>query len=194
MIPNQIQLFDPQISLDGEKWKPVKGFENRYMISSFGRIYLLLYHRLGKPYMNSNGYYGFTLRNGNDVIKTTIHRLVAEAFIPNPSNLPVINHKDEIKTNNHFENLEWCTQKYNVNYNDACRTPQRKQRTSDSHKGIPFTEERKRRISEAKKGKPLSDAHKQALRKPHKSHTVSEDAKPHYREAALRRWHPELFE
>lgn len=193
MLPNTIRPFDPSIALEGEVWKPIKGFEERYMISSFGRIYLLLYHRLGKPYMNGNGYYGICLRNGTRVFKTTIHRIVAETFIPNPKGLPVINHKDEVKTNNHIENLEWCTQKYNVNYNDACRTPQRRQRSSESLKGTIFTEERKRHISEARKGKPLSEAHKAALHKPHKSHVPTAEARQHSREAALRRWHPELY-
>ncbi len=193
MIPNAIKPFDPSIALVGEEWKPVKGFEHRYMISSFGRIYLLLYGRLGKPFINSNGYLGFTFRSGSSVLKTTIHRMVAETFIPNPDNLPVINHKDEVKTNNHVGNLEWCTQRYNVNYNDACRTPQRRRRASESHKGIVFTEERKRHISEARKGKPLSEAHKRALHKPHKSHVTTDEAKRHSREAALRRWHPELY-
>lgn len=192
--PKYEKPFDQSIALDGEEWKPIKGFEDRYMISSFGRIYLLLFGRLGKPYLGGNGYYMITLRGSDgSFLKNTIHRLVAETFIPNPNGLPIINHKDEVKTNNRVENLEWCTQKYNINYNDACRTPQRRQRTSESHKGIAFTEERKRHISDARKGKPLSETHKQALRKPHKSHIPTEEAKQHSREAALRRWHPELY-
>ena len=50
-----------------------------------------------------------------------IHRLVAEAFIPNPKNLPFINHKDENKQNNCVDNLEWCTQKYNINYGTSLK-------------------------------------------------------------------------
>ena len=46
----------------------------------------------------------------------TIHRLVAEAFLPNPNNYPCINHKDECRTNNHVDNLEWCSWAYNINY------------------------------------------------------------------------------
>jgi hypothetical protein len=51
--------------------------------------------------------------------RKTIHRLVATAFIPNPSELPCINHKDENPINNHVDNLEWCTHKYNTNYGTA---------------------------------------------------------------------------
>ena len=172
MLPKTKRPFDSSIALEGEVWKPVRGFEHRYMISSYGRIYLLLYGRIGKPFMNGNGYLGFVLRDSGTVIKTTIHRIVAENFIPNPDKYPVINHKDENKTNNRIDNLEWCTQKYNVNYNDACRTEQRRRRSSESLKGIIFTEERKRHISVAKKGNPLSEAHKQALRKSHKKHNT----------------------
>lgn len=65
--------------------------------------------------LDKYGYLCIVLSN-NIVKKYFVHRLVAEAFIPNPNNFPCINHKNEIKTDNNAENLEWCTHKYNNNY------------------------------------------------------------------------------
>lgn len=103
-----------------EIWKPVKDYPN-YQISNLGRVKSLNYKRSGeekilKSCTDDNGYYQVSLsRNGKN--KTCkIHRLVAEAFIPNPNNLPQVNHKDEDKNNNIPNNLEWCTAKYNSNY------------------------------------------------------------------------------
>lgn len=107
------------ISLPGEFWKDVVGYEGLYQVSNFGRV-ITLYE---KPYIkilsdsiNSGGYCQITLHKNNNKITNRIHRLVAEAFIPNPNNLPHVNHKDEIKTNNFVNNLEWCTHEYNMNY------------------------------------------------------------------------------
>lgn len=61
------------------------------------------------------------LRMNNKKRRTSVHRLVAEAFIDNPLNLPQINHKDENKANNHVSNLEWCTARYNIRYNDGVK-------------------------------------------------------------------------
>lgn len=70
-----------------------------------------------KQRKNNTGYYTVCFRTPSDNgIKHFVHRLVALAFIPNPDNLPCVNHKDENKTNNHIENLEWCTSKYNNAY------------------------------------------------------------------------------
>jgi hypothetical protein len=72
--------------------------------------------------------------------KKYIHRLVADAFIPNPNNLPFVNHKDEDGTNNFIDNLEWCTREYNVNYGTA------KERRAKKIRGVPHTEEHKKKI------------------------------------------------
>ena len=72
--------------------------------------------RILRPQMTQNGYYQVSLKVHGKVQRFKIHRLVAMAFIPNPRNLPQINLKNEIKTDNRVENLEWCTQKYNCNY------------------------------------------------------------------------------
>ncbi len=96
-----------------ENWKTIKGFED-YQVSDHGRVRSKW--RILKPYLNGRGYYRVALGNGNHCF---VHRLVAEAFVDNPNGYPIINHKDEVKTNNHASNLEWCTHKYNSNYGDT---------------------------------------------------------------------------
>lgn len=104
-----------------EVWKDVKGYEGKYQVSNLGRVKSLNYHRSGKERLLSlahdkDGYlYVCFHKNGKQKLYK-VHRLVAIAFIPNPDNLPCVNHKDENPSNNRVENLEWCTQKYNINY------------------------------------------------------------------------------
>lgn len=97
-----------------EIWKDVENYEEYYQISNYGRIRNKKQKRILKP-SKSGGYYHISLRYGNKK-EFLIHRLVAEAFIPNPYNYKYVNHKDENKFNNFVENLEWCTAKYNVTY------------------------------------------------------------------------------
>ena len=104
-------------------WKPVVGYEGLYEGSNTGLVkslgnaitykspHLLKISRSGR-----GGYCRVQLyKNGISEMKS-IHRMVAEAFIPNPNNYPVINHKDEDVSNNHVDNLEWCTVSYNYHY------------------------------------------------------------------------------
>lgn len=94
-----------------EKWKDIKGYEGLYIISDKGRIAKLL-----NPKINKDGYHEQGLIKNKIKKGKRIHRLVAEAFIDNPDNLPEVNHIDENKSNNNVDNLEWCTHKYNVNH------------------------------------------------------------------------------
>ena len=107
-----------------EIWKDIKGYDGKYQISNYGRVKSLLrYKKILKPILQTKGYFYVSLCKPNK--NFTIHRLVAEEFIPNPENLPCVNHKDENKHNNHVDNLEWCTYEYNNNYG-TCRERIRK--------------------------------------------------------------------
>ena len=117
-----------------EEWRPVKGYEGLYEVSNMGRVKSLArsWSQVNKhgtlsyytkpdcilaPFPIKGGYFRVSLRNyDKEVHPRTIHRIVAEAFIPNPLNLPQINHKDEDKSNNCVENLEWCDIQYNCAY------------------------------------------------------------------------------
>ena len=105
-----------------EIWRDIKGYEGIYQISNKGRVKSLNYRRTGKekilkPGKTKPGYLCISLYKKGEKCKCfSIHRLVAQAFLPNPDNLPIVNHKDENKLNNNVENLEWCNSEYNLNY------------------------------------------------------------------------------
>lgn len=101
-----------------EIWKDIEGYNGKYRISSYGRVFSVKKGVMMKFY-NQHGYLRLKLTNNGREKDYAVHRLVAEAFIPNPDNLPFINHKDEDKANNKVENLEWCTAWYNSNYSFA---------------------------------------------------------------------------
>lgn len=109
--------------LPNEKWKPIPGFEG-YEASSYGRIKISSQRKILKggeimsnervltPQITYQGYLTVSIKG----YPRFVHRLVALAFVPNPYNLPIVNHKDENKSNPLPENLEWCDIRYNTNY------------------------------------------------------------------------------
>lgn len=100
-----------------EEWKEINGFPN-YRISNLGNVYNINSNEYIKPF-NNNGYKRVNLYYNRKQKSIYVHRLVAEAFLDNFNNCRVINHKDEDKTNNCVNNLEWCTHKYNTNYGNC---------------------------------------------------------------------------
>lgn len=106
-----------------EIWLPVKGYEGLYEVSSFGRVRSLGNFksnnskvRVLKPGINKFGYLHVCLYKNGGKNMCLLHRLVAEAFIPNWFDEEQVNHRDENPKNNHIDNLEWCDRKYNCNY------------------------------------------------------------------------------
>lgn len=113
-----------------EIWKDIKSYEGLYQVSNLGRVKHLEFTRpnlltggvstikekMLKQRLTPFGYYTVSLSKNGKKRLYFVHRLVAEAFILNPDNLPIINHKDENKVNNYIDNLEWCDHLYNSNY------------------------------------------------------------------------------
>ena len=104
-----------------EIWKPIKGYEGLYEVSNTGKIKSIANgkNRVLIP-TGVRGYdsIGLCKRPGGKK-SFLVHRLVAEAFVPNPNGYTEVNHKDECKTNNNADNLEWCTRSYNMAYGSA---------------------------------------------------------------------------
>ena len=100
-----------------KEYQPIPGFE-KYGIAIDGEVQHLRTGHIKTPVLNKKGgYYIVNLYDATGKLcRPLVHRLVAITYLPNPDNLPQVNHKDENKLNNSAENLEWCTQKYNNNY------------------------------------------------------------------------------
>ena len=109
------------IDMKGEVWKDVAGFEGLYSISNMGRVksqgnFEARKTKMLKPQLLNTGYLIVKLSKQGKVFQFLVHRLVAEAFVPNPENKPEVNHLNELKNDNRACNLAWVTRKENINY------------------------------------------------------------------------------
>lgn len=188
-----------------EIWKDIPNYEGLYQVSNIGRvrsydrniIYIsktgkvckrLLPGRIMIARVGDDGYYSVELYKNKSSKRIKIHRLVALTFIPNPNNFPCINHKDETRTNNNVENLEWCTYLYNNNYGTH------PQKISNTLKGVKKSAEHIRKMSESQRGKIISEKTRQKMSEnnrgvnnPNYGRHHSEETKQKIREARLRR-------
>ena len=122
----------PKKTMEKEIWRPIKGYEGYYEVSSYGNVRsvdrVVVYSNERKHFYkgqilrlskDKDGYLQCNLAKNKKNKLCKVHRLVAYTFIPNSNNLPIINHKDVNPSNNHVDNLEWCTYSYNNTYNNA---------------------------------------------------------------------------
>jgi len=147
-----VLLFDMQ----EEIWKDVNGYEGLYEVSNIGRVRSLprevyvggktnICIRAGRVLKQGHAhgrhykYLLVCLCKDQQRSMKRVHRLVAEAFIPNPDNLPMVNHKDENPSNNRVDNLEWCTAKYNSNYGTAREKMKEARKKNNSNKRMLLT-------------------------------------------------------
>lgn len=128
------------------EWKVLEKYPD-YMINNYGDIYSVKSQKKLKPMVATNGYLIACLWIKGKQIKRTIHRLVAETFIPNPNHLSDVNHIDEDKTNNYVDNLEWCSHAYNMNYGHV------REKISEAHKGKIISEEHRLKLSKNSLGR-----------------------------------------
>lgn len=163
-----------------EEWRPINGYEGLYEVSNLGRIKSLNCNHTKKEgilklYNDKDGYLMVKLSKDKNNRLFRVHRLVAEAFIPNPENKPCVDHINTIKNDNRVENLRWVTYKENSNnpltkkhINESLPRGENhfiygkklsedtKRKMSESHKDKKFSEEHKRKLSDANKGKHRS--------------------------------------
>lgn len=143
--------------MNEEIWKDIEGYEGLYQISNLGNVRSVQHivtisdpkrnrtytktfpEQFRKTCYDPKGYVQINLKKGKVNKRYRVHRLVALAFIPNPSNLPQVNHKDEDKSNNRVDNLEWCTNEYNSKYGTRLERISDKLTGKSTHNSISIT-------------------------------------------------------
>lgn len=136
----------PKRKIERRRWKWIEGYKNLYAISNDGVInsHVGRFPKFLKKNPSKKGYLTVNLYHNKKRTCYTVHRLVAQAFILNPDNKPQVNHKDGIKTNNHYTNLEWCTAQENIIHSISLGlTP--------SRKGMVFSKEARQRMTDGQR-------------------------------------------
>ena len=142
-----------------EEWRPVVGYEGLYEVSNTGQVRSLdkydsmnrfLRGRILRLFTDELGYLRAQLYSNSKRKSFLVHRLVAQAFIPNPDNLPQVNHRDENPSNDNVDNLEWCDGKYNVNYGTRIDRIRDIRLKNGTYTGLSKEEYRKKRYQEKK--------------------------------------------
>lgn len=116
--------------------KPIEGYP-KYYINEEGQVWSNYSNRFLTPQISDKGYYRIGLIKDGKQVKESLHRLIAKAFIPNPDNLPCINHKDHNRLNNNIDNLEWCSYEYNNHYDGRILLTGRPVRCVETNKIYP---------------------------------------------------------
>ena len=146
-----------------EEWKDIEGYEGMYQVSNLGNVKSLNYRRTGKERIlkgrDVKGYLRVGLWKDGENKDYLIHRLVGQAFLENPNNLPILNHKDENKYNNCVQNLEWCDYSYNNTYNGRAKKAGKK--VAEKLRGRKQTEESNKKRAE-KMSKPVFSVNKES--------------------------------
>lgn len=144
-----------------ERFKNIEGYEGLYQVSNLGNVKSLNYgkERILKPIKNGKGYLQVILCKNGKHKMYQVHRLVATVFLPNPNNLPCVNHKDENSLNNCLYNLEWCTYSYNNSYGTKNQRTISTRRIND-----PNNESYQKMISTRRINNPNNECYKKAIK------------------------------
>lgn len=133
------------------QWKEIPGYDGKYEVSTYGNVRCVNYRKSGKSQnmklsLSRHNYYMVTLRQHGKNVNRSVHRLVAITWIPNPNNLPEIDHINSNPSDNRLENLKWCTKEENLQ--NPFTIAKRKNKESVPYSKNPITDEARKRISE----------------------------------------------
>ena len=172
---NKMSITNNELMLG---YKYIPQYEGLYSIDRSGNVFSHINGKILKPHPNHRGYLMVSLYKDGKSKKSTIHKLVAITYIPNPNNLPEIDHIDTNRQNNNVENLRWCTRKEN------CNNPLSLKHSCDSRKGEKhylygksLSKETKAKMSTSRIGHTVSKETRQKIGNANRGHVMSEEQK-----------------